>query len=189
MYQLCADQAAGRLEGADFNPAFFSHPKCDPLTLSSSDPETRKFWVEHSKACIRIPSYLARELGQSCTMNIWTGDGFKDIPADRMGPRRRYQESLDEILSEPYNFNEGKPCVESKAFGIGVEAYTAGSADWKTLRNQGKFTQLLVQQEELKTLSFGEVWKEYCVSCGVPADGQWMKTVEDDENSVLRKRV
>ena len=139
-----------------------------------------------SSAPIKQP---ARELGQSCTMNIWTGDGFKDIPTDRMGPRRRYQESLDEILSEPYNFNEGKPCVESKVFGIGVEAYTAGSADWKTLQNQGKFTQLLVQQEELKTLPFGEVWKEYCVSCGVPADGQWMKTVEDDENSVLRKRV
>ncbi len=294
--------------GADFNPTFFSHPKCDPLTLSSPDPETRKFWVEHGKACIRISSYLARELGQSCTMNIWTGDGFKDIPADRMGPRQRYQESLDEILSEPYNFDEVKPCVESKVFGIGVEAYTAGSAeftllyaalhkdkciplmdnghyhptelvsdkipalltffpeialhitrgvrwdsdhvvllddetreickeivrcgglegrvnialdyfdasinrvaawtagfrnvekallyalltphaDLKTLQDQGKFTQLLVQQEELKTLPFGEVWKEYCDSCGVPADGQWMKTVEDYENSVLRKRV
>ena len=70
-----------------------------------------------------------------------------------------------------------------------MEAYTAGSADWKTLQNQGKFTQLLVQQEELKTLPFGEVWKEYCFSCGVPTDGQWMKTVEDYENSVLRKRV
>ena len=41
LYQLCADQAAGRLEGADFNSAFFSHPKCDPLTLSpqSGDPQ------------------------------------------------------------------------------------------------------------------------------------------------------
>ena len=119
--------------GADFNPTFFSHPKCDPLTLSSPNPETRRFWVEHGKACIRISSYLARELGQSCTMNIWTGDGFKDIPADRMGPRQRYQESLDEILSEPYNFDDVKPCVESKVFGIGVEAYTAGSAEFTLL--------------------------------------------------------
>ena len=31
-------------------------------------------------------------------MNIWTGDGFKDVPADRMGPRVRYKESIDEIL-------------------------------------------------------------------------------------------
>lgn len=106
-----------------------------------------------------------------------------------MGLRQLDQESLDEILSEPYNFNEGKSCVESKAFGIGVVVYTAGSADWKTLQDQGKFTQLLVQQEGMKPLPSGEVWKEYCNSCGVPADGQWMKTVEDDENSVLRKRV
>ena len=28
-------------------------------------------------------------------MNIWTGDGFKDIPADRMGPRVRYKDSID----------------------------------------------------------------------------------------------
>ena len=54
---------------------------------------------------------------------------------------------------------------------------------------EGKFTQLLVQQEELKTLPFGEVWKEYCLSCGVPADGRWMQTVEDYESLVLRKRV
>lgn len=106
-----------------------------------------------------------------------------------MGTRQRYQESLDEILSEPYNFNEGKPCVESRVFGIGVVVYTAGSADWKTLQDQGKFTQLLVQQEGMKPLPFGEVLKEYCNSCGVPTDGQWMKTVEGYENSVLRKRV
>lgn len=106
-----------------------------------------------------------------------------------MGTRQRYQESLDEILSEPYNFNEGKPCVESRVFGIGVVVYTAGSADWKTLQDQGKFTQLLVQQEGIKPLPFGEVWKEYCNSCGVPTDGQWMKTIEGYENSVLRKRV
>lgn len=116
--------------GCDFNPTFFSHPKCDPLTLSSPNEETRKFWIEHGKACIRISQYLAEELGQPCVMNIWTGDGFKDIPADRMGPRVRYKESIDEILSEPFDFNKVKPCVESKVFGIGVEAYTVGSAEF-----------------------------------------------------------
>ncbi len=116
--------------GCDFNPTFFSHPKCDPLTLSSPDPETRKFWIEHGKACIRISQYLAEELGEQCVMNIWTGDGFKDIPADRMGPRVRYKEAIDEILSEPFDFNKVKPCVESKVFGIGVEAYTVGSAEF-----------------------------------------------------------
>ena len=116
--------------GCDFNPTFFSHPKCDPLTLSSPNEETRKFWIEHGKACIRISNYLAKELGEPCVMNIWTGDGFKDIPADRIGPRERYSNSIDEILSEPYDFNMVKPCVESKVFGIGVEAYTVGSAEF-----------------------------------------------------------
>lgn len=116
--------------GCDFNPTFFSHPKCDPLTLSSPNEETRKFWIEHGKACIRISNYLAEELGEPCIMNIWTGDGFKDIPGDRMGPRMRYKEAIDEILSEPFDFNKVKPCVESKVFGIGVEAYTVGSAEF-----------------------------------------------------------
>lgn len=116
--------------GCDFNPTFFSHPKCDPLTLSSPNEETRRFWIEHGKACIRISSYLAEQLGQPCIMNIWTGDGFKDIPGDRMGPRARYRQAIDEILSEPYDFKLVKPCVESKVFGIGVEAYTVGSSEF-----------------------------------------------------------
>ena len=116
--------------GCDFNPTFFSHPKCDPLTLATPNEETRKFWIDHGKACIRISQYLAEELGQPCVMNIWTGDGFKDIPADRIGPRVRYKEAIDEILSEPYDFNLVMPCIESKVFGIGVEAYTVGSAEF-----------------------------------------------------------
>ena len=116
--------------GCDFNPTFFSHPQCDPLTLSSPNEETRKFWVEHGKACVRISNYLASELGQPCVMNIWTGDGFKDIPADRIGPRLRYKQSFDEILSEPFDPEKVYPCAESKVFGIGVESYTVGSAEW-----------------------------------------------------------
>lgn len=116
--------------GLDFNPTFFSHPKADGLTLSSPDPEIRKFWIEHGKACVRISNYFAEETGIPCVMNIWTGDGFKDVPADRMGPRIRYKEAIEEILSEPYDFEKVKPCVESKVFGIGVEAYTVGSAEF-----------------------------------------------------------
>ena len=294
--------------GADFNPTFFSHPKCDPLTLSSPNEDTRRFWIEHGKACIRISQYLAEELGQPCTMNIWTGDGFKDIPADRMGPRQRYKASIDEILSEPYDFNKVKPCVESKVFGIGVEAYTVGSAEFsltyaamnkekciplmdnghyhptevvsdkipallaffpeialhitrpirwdsdhvvrlddetqeickeivrcggldgrvnialdyfdasinriaawtvgfrsvqkallqalltpnaafKAMQDEGRFTELLVAQEESKTLPFGEIWAEYCRRAGVPEDGQWLAQVQAYERDVLSKRV
>ncbi|MBR4979318.1 MAG: L-rhamnose isomerase [Clostridia bacterium] len=117
--------------GIDFNPTYFSHPKVkDGLTLSSPDEETRRFWINHGKACIRISEYFAKETGIPCVMNIWTGDGYKDIPADRMGPRMRYKQSIEEILSEPYDKNLVKPCVESKVFGIGVESFTSGSAEF-----------------------------------------------------------
>ncbi len=293
--------------GADLNPTFFSHPKCDPLTLSSPNEETRKFWIEHGKACVRISNYLAEELGQQCVMNIWTGDGYKDIPADRKGPRLRYKNSLDEILSEPFDFDKVKPCVESKVFGIGVESYTVGSAEftlsyaaenkskciplldnghyhptelvsdkipalmvffpeialhvtrgvrWDSdhvvlfddetkeiakeiircggldgkikialdyfdasinrisawtvgfrnmqkallfalltpnddlakLQNESDFTKLMVIQEELKTLPFGEIWDEYCRVCGVPKDSEWLSAVKKYENNVLKGR-
>lgn len=291
--------------GCDFNPTFFSHPKANGLTLSSPDEEIRRFWIEHGKACIRISNYLAEELGQPCVMNIWTGDGFKDIPADRMGPRVRYREAIDEILSEPYDFTKVKPCIESKVFGIGVEAYTVGSAefalsyaamnqdkciplmdnghyhptevvsdkipallaffpeialhitrpirwdsdhvvllddetkeickeivrcgglegrvnmaldyfdasinrisawtvgfrnvqkallmalctpDLAAMQNENNWTELIVIQEELKTMPFGEIWTEYCRECGAPADGEWFAAVRQYENEVLCKR-
>lgn len=130
-FQKWVDFAKERGMGLDFNPTFFSSPKVkDGLTLSSPDEETRKFWIEHGKACIRISQYFAEQTGIPCVMNIWTGDGYKDIPGDRLGPRMRYKESIEEILSEPYDFNMVKPCVESKVFGIGVESYTAGSAEF-----------------------------------------------------------
>ena len=117
--------------GLDFNPTFFSSPMVkDGLTLSSPDKATRDFWIEHGKACIRISQYFAEETGIPCVMNIWTGDGYKDIPADRLGPRMRYKESIEAILAEPFDKNLVKPCVESKVFGIGVESYTAGSAEF-----------------------------------------------------------
>ena len=290
--------------GCDFNPTFFSHPKCDPLTLSSPNEETRKFWVEHGKACVRISQYLADELGQPCVMNIWTGDGFKDIPADRLGPRARYKQSFDEMLSEPFDKEKVYPCAESKVFGIGVESYTVGSAEWclkyassrddcislmdnghyhptevvsdkisailaydkkmalhvtrgvrwdsdhvvlfddetkelckeivrcgglegrvkmaldyfdasinrlsawtvgfrnvqkallmalctpdlTAMQNANNWTELMVVQEEMKTMPFGEIWAEYCRVCGVPGDGEWFSAVRQYEKDVLTKR-
>lgn len=289
--------------GCDFNPTFFSHPKANGLTLSSPDEKIRCFWIDHGKACIRISNYLAEELGQPCVMNIWTGDGFKDIPADRMGPRVRYREAIDEILSEPYDFHNVKPCIESKVFGIGVEAYTVGSAEfalsyaalnrekciplmdnghyhptevvsdkipallaffpeialhitrpirWDSdhvvllddetkeiakeivrcgtdrvfialdyfdasinrisawavgfrnvqkalflallspditaMQNDSSWTEIMVLQEELKTIPFGDVWEEYCRVCGKPAGGEWFADVKRYEDEVLRKR-
>ncbi len=298
--------AKERNMGIDFNPTFFSHDKVkDGLTLSSPDEETRKFWIEHGKACIRISEYFAKETGIPCVMNIWTGDGYKDIPADRMGPRVRYKESIEAILAEPYDKNLVKPCVESKVFGIGVEAYTVGSAEfslsfaamhdgclplmdnghyhptevvsdkipallaffpeialhitrpirwdsdhvvlfddetkemakeivrcegldrvymaldyfdasinrvsawvvgfrsWQKallsalctpnallaeLQNKNSMTELMVMQEEIKTLPFGDVWAEYCAQCGVEAGAEWFKEITKYEQEVLLVR-
>lgn len=117
--------------GIDFNPTFFSHPMVkDNLTLSSPDGEVRAFWVEHGKRCLEISEYFANETGYPCVMNIWIPDGYKDIPADRIGPRARFKKSLDEILSVPYDKTKVYVTLESKVFGIGLESYTVGSAEF-----------------------------------------------------------
>ena len=36
----------------------------------------------------------SEETGVPCVMNIWIPDGYKDIPADRLGPRERFKASL-----------------------------------------------------------------------------------------------
>ena len=38
--------------------------------------------------------------------------------------------------------------------------------DWKQLQDAGRFTELMVRQEEIKNLPFGEIWEEYCRRCG-----------------------
>lgn len=305
-FKKWVDFAKERGMGIDFNPTFFSHPMVkNGLTLTSPDEEVRKFWVNHGKACIRISEYFAKETGIPCVMNIWIGDGFKDVPADRMGPRMRYKQSIEEILSEPFDKNLVKPCVESKVFGIGVESYTAGSAEFtlsfaamhdgvlplmdnghyhptelvsdkipallcffpeialhitrgvrwdsdhvllfddetremakeivrcnaldrvymaldyfdasinrisawtvgirswqkallmamvtpnaqlKALQDEANFTKLMVMQEEMKTLPFGDIWAEYCKECGVAADTSWYDEIMKYEKDVLSKR-
>ncbi len=298
--------AKERNMGIDFNPTFFSHDKVkDGLTLSSPDEETRKFWIEHGKACIRISQYFAEETGIPCVMNIWTGDGYKDVPADRMGPRMRYKDSIEQILSEPFDKSKVKPCVESKVFGIGVEAFTTGSAEFtltfaathdgclplmdnghyhptevvsdkipallcffdeialhvtrpirwdsdhvvlfddetkeiakeivrcnaldrvyialdyfdasinrvsafamgyrsfqkallaalctpnemlKKLQDENKMTELMVEQEAVKTLPLGDIWNEYCARQGVVSDKEFYAEVKKYEDEVLLKR-
>ena len=117
--------------GIDFNPTFFAHPMVkDNLTLSSPDEAVRAYWVRHGQACIRISEYFAEQTGQPCLMNIWIPDGYKDIPADRLAPRARFKKSLEEILSIPYDKEKVIVTLERKVFGIGLESYTVGSAEF-----------------------------------------------------------
>ncbi len=117
--------------GLDFNPTLFAHPMADTgLTLSSPDENVRRFWIDHCKATRKIAAYFGKELGSPCLHNIWIPDGFKEIPADRIGPRRRLKQSLDEIFSVKYDPAYIVDSVESKVFGIGVEACTVGSHEF-----------------------------------------------------------
>lgn len=130
-FKKWVDFAKERGLGIDFNPTLFSHAMVkDNLTLSSPDETVRKFWIDHVKQCIKISEYFANETGEVCVMNIWIPDGYKDIPADRLGPRMRFKESLDEILSMPYDKTKVYVTLESKVFGIGLESYTVGSAEF-----------------------------------------------------------
>ncbi len=116
--------------GLDFNPTCFSHPKAEFGTLSSENPEVRRFWIDHCIACLRISEYFAEELGTPATMNIWIPDGFKDIPGDRTASRARLKDSLDQILASGYDRSKVNVAVESKVFGIGMESMTVGSHEF-----------------------------------------------------------
>lgn len=130
-FEKWVDFAKERGIGIDFNPTFFAHPMVkNGLTLSSPDEEVRRYWINHGKACLKIAEYFATETGTPCVMNIWIPDGYKDIPADRLSPRARFKSSLDEILDTPYDKTKVYVTLESKVFGIGVESYTVGSAEF-----------------------------------------------------------
>ena len=117
--------------GLDYNPTIFSSPMLvDGLSLSSPIKEVRDYWIEHCINSLKVTEAFGRELGQKALCNIWIPDGLKEVPADRIGPRKRLKESLDEILKYKYNKKYMDVAVESKVFGIGVESYTVGSNEF-----------------------------------------------------------
>lgn len=117
--------------GLDFNPTCFSHPlSADGFTLAHSNAEIRQFWIDHCKASRKISAYFGKQLGTPSVMNIWVPDGMKDLTIDRLAPRQRLMNSLDEIIKEKLNPEHHIDAVESKLFGIGAESYTVGSNEF-----------------------------------------------------------
>jgi len=117
--------------GLDFNATPFSHPLASSgLTLSSPDKKIRDFWIRHCKATRKIAAYFGEKQGCPALHNIWIPDGLKDVPADRLGPRERLRDALDEIYSVKYSKEHIIDVVESKLFGIGLESYTSGSSEF-----------------------------------------------------------
>ena len=125
------DWARAQGIGLDFNPTFFAHQKADDnLTLAHPDRGIRNFWIEHGKRTRDIAARFGAELGTPSVNNIWVPDGYKDIPVDRMAARARLEASLDDMLAKPQDPSQMLDAVESKLFGIGVEACTVGSHEF-----------------------------------------------------------
>jgi len=117
--------------GLDFNPSFFSHPLAESgFTLAHADPSIRNFWIRHGIASRQIAQFFADELKDTVVNNLWVPDGYKDTPADRLGPRIRLQDSLDQIYHDSLPNDRVIDSVESKLFGIGSESYVAGSHEF-----------------------------------------------------------
>ena len=117
--------------GLDFNPTFFAHEKADDnLTLSHPEKGIRDFWIEHGRRSRDIAAQMGAALGTPCVNNIWVPDGYKDTPVDRMAPRRRLENALDAITATQHDKAQMLDAVESKLFGIGVEACTVGSHEF-----------------------------------------------------------
>ena len=117
--------------GLDFNGSYFSHPLAESgRTLSHPDRAIRRFWIDHARACRRIGAFMGCQLKTPCVTNIWVPDGSKDTPADRKGPRELLRQSLDEIFKESYHPAHNLDALEGKLFGLGSEAYVAGSHDF-----------------------------------------------------------
>ena len=112
----------------DFNSTSFSHPKSGDLSLSNPDKGIRDFWIEHTKRCRAIADEMGRQLDDQCIMNLWVHDGQKEMTVNRMLYRSILKDSLDEIYKTEYHHM--KDCLESKVFGIGLEAFTVGSNDF-----------------------------------------------------------
>lgn len=128
-FQNWIDWAKANNHGLDFNPTFFAHPKADDgFTLSHSDKGIRDFWIEHGKRCREISHAMGEAVGSRCANNHWVPDGYKDLPADRLAPRRRLEDSLDELFSKDLSHNVD--AVECKLFGIGSESYVVGSHEF-----------------------------------------------------------
>lgn len=125
------DYAKEKKIALDFNPTYFSHKKSESgFTLASKDKEVRDFWIEHGKRCRVIGAYFGKELGEPCITNHWIPDGYKDSTIDKLGPRERLAQSLDEIFSTPIKPEYNVDSVESKLFGIGSESYVVGSHEF-----------------------------------------------------------
>jgi len=73
---------------------------------------------------------MGAALGSACVNNTWVSDGYKDTPIDRMSAGARLETSFDAMIAPTQDKAQMLDAVESKLFGIGVEACTVGSHEF-----------------------------------------------------------
>jgi L-rhamnose isomerase len=186
--------------GMDFNPTCFSHPKsADGFTLSHANKGVRQFWIEHCIRSREIGAAMGKALGKTCVTNVWIPDGYKDTPADRVGPRARLAESLDAVFKKPISPKLNLDAVEPKLFGIGSESYVVGSHEF--------YLGYAVSRKKLLTLDAGHYHPTESiadkissvlqfmpeillhVSRGVRWDSDHVVTLTDDLQAIAREIV
>lgn len=186
--------------GLDFNPTCFSHEKAeDGFTLSHPDEHIRSFWIRHCQASRRIGAYFGEQLGQPCVTNVWIPDGTKDTPVDRLTPRVRLKESLDQVFSEDISEQYNIDAVESKLFGLGSESYVVGSHEFymgygmknnKTIcLDSGHFHPTEVISNKLSSLLLFNNQLLLHVSRPVRWDSDHVVTMDDELLDIARELV
>ncbi|MDQ3622960.1 MAG: L-rhamnose isomerase, partial [Verrucomicrobiota bacterium] len=118
---------------------------------SHRDDTVRRYWIEHGKACRRIASDAARQIGHTVVTNFWIPDGHKDLPADRKAPRERLAAALDEIFAEDVN----QASSLSGRTGFQPAGSTRGGQDARPTDQAGSLTYFNLDAVESKLFGIG----------------------------------
>ena len=69
-----------------------------------------------------------------------------------------------------------------------LNALCLPNKELKYLQDHNQLTELMMMQEQMKLMPFGDVWQEYCRRCGVDGDESWFVKIKDYEKSELAER-
>ena len=143
-------------------------------------------YLDTNKVIRTIPlGFDAPELTGKIFIVTGTGKYFKNVesdPENNLGIVKIALDYFDASINRIAAWTVGLRNVQ-KALLMAL-----CTPDLSHLQNSDNWTELMVRNEELKTMPFGEIWKEYCRVCNAPADGEWFETVKKYEAEVLSKR-
>ena len=148
----------------------------------------------------KIPALLAffPEIALHITRPIrWDSDHtvLFDDESKEMAKEIVRCDALDRVYMALDYFDASINRIASWAIGMRswqkalLSAMLTPNAMLKKLQDENKLSELIVAQERIKTLPFGDIWREYCVRSNVPTECKLWEEIEKYENEVLSKRV